>query len=137
MSLTHKKPTNIIRLEPLKSPRLTGNASEKNITKKSLWFKDANGWEQIESTHISHCEAHNNYCKVIKRNGDSLLISRTLKYVEDQINNDLFIRIHQSHLINSLCIHRVQGSKSVIMKNGAELPVARSKWNELLTTLGL
>jgi len=49
---------------------------------------------------IIYCQSDNNYCNVFLKDGRKLLISRTLKDIEDMLNGFHFFRVHNSFLVN-------------------------------------
>ncbi|GLR15935.1 LytR/AlgR family response regulator transcription factor [Portibacter lacus] len=79
-------------------------------------------------------EASGNYSTVYMKNGSSLFISKTLKYILEAINHSKFIRVHQSHFINMDYIHKYIRGKNgqIILDNGTAIPVSRSKKDEFL-----
>lgn len=67
------------------------------------------------------------YCK-----GEVLTVSRNLAYYERLIDSPSFFRIHQSYLVNVQFVDGLRardrkGNFCIILKNGQELPLARSK----------
>jgi two-component system, LytTR family, response regulator len=87
----------------------------------------------IEITDIVHCDADGSYCKVWLVNGDSFVISKPLREVEEMLHFDYFYRSHHSHLINLRRIKKyIRADGDVYMTNGNLIPVARSKRQEFL-----
>ena len=64
------------------------------------------------------------------------IISKKLKYIEQKTNHNFF-RVHNSYLVNIECIKEfVKGEGNyVILNDGSNIPVSRSKKNELLKLL--
>jgi two-component system LytT family response regulator len=54
----------------------------------------------VKVKDIIRCEGENNYTNVFLTNGENVLVSRTLKDFEELLEENGFIRVHQSHLIN-------------------------------------
>ncbi|MEM6630356.1 MAG: LytTR family DNA-binding domain-containing protein [Bacteroidota bacterium] len=100
----------------------------------SIALPTMEGLEFVNINEIIHCESFSNYTKLYTLNGDSLLISKTLKEVEKQIKGHEFFRVHHSHLVNLMYIKRYVKGKNgyLIMKNNVQIPVARSKKEEFL-----
>lgn len=87
------------------------------------------GYKWIEINQIIRCEAESNYTiLIIKDQIKGSTISRTLKYVENEIlNSAQFFRVHQSHLVNINYIKTAEIIHDKIMlKNGDTVPVSRS-----------
>ncbi len=98
------------------------------------------GYQIVEIQNILHCQSDSNYTNIFCKDGNKVLISRTLKEIEELLSDHGFIRVHQSHLINP---HYVKGiikhdGGSLIMQNEVEIPVSRQKSkqiNEILETM--
>ena len=66
------------------------------------------------------------------------MVSKKLKYVEELLDNNNFFRVHNSFLVNIQSIKefiRVDG-QYLVLENGTEIPVSRSKKEKLLLKLG-
>jgi two-component system LytT family response regulator len=58
------------------------------------------GYQFLEVGDIIRCEADSNYTLFRLVNGEKVLVSKTLKHIEELLGSKEFFRIHQSHLIN-------------------------------------
>lgn len=68
---------------------------------KRIALPVSNGFEFIQTDKIIRCQADNYYTNIFMDDNKSYLICRTLKEVESLLKPLGFIRIHQSHLINT------------------------------------
>ncbi len=50
---------------------------------------------------IIRCQGENNYTKFFLSDGHSVLVAKTIKEYEELLKEDGFLRVHQSHLINT------------------------------------
>ena len=100
----------------------------------SIAVPTGEGLEFIPVEEIIYCEADNNYTYIHKSCGNSILLSKTLKEVEGMLSNHSFFRIHQSFLINMKHLRRyIRGQGGfVVISNKKELPVSRSKKDDLM-----
>ena len=75
--------------------------------------------------------------EIILKSKEKIVVSKTLKDVEEMLEGYSFFRIHQSHLINLKFIQRyVKGDGGyVVMKDGTSLDVSRRKKDEFLSAL--
>ena len=91
-------------------------------------------YELVPLNNIMLCESNNNYTNVRLNNGQSILISKTLKQVEDLLDMRPFFRVHNSFLVNlQYAIRYVKGEGGyLVLNNDMNVPVARSKKEELL-----
>ncbi|MBK7286154.1 MAG: LytTR family transcriptional regulator [Flavobacteriales bacterium] len=78
---------------------------------------------------IVRCEADSNYTHVHVKDGRKLLLSRTLKDLDDMLTPHGFFRCHQSHLINPLHLTKYMRSDGgyLVMGDGTSVPLAKSK----------
>lgn len=86
----------------------------------------------LRHEEISYLEGDRNYTTFHYNQSDFVRVSHNLAYYVRLINSSSFFRIHQSFLVNvkyvaGLQARDRQGNFSVILKNGDELPLARSK----------
>ncbi len=91
-------------------------------------------YELVPLNNIIVCESKNNYTTVRLNNGQNILISKTLKQLEDLLDMEPFFRVHNSFLVNlQYAIRYVKGEGGyLVMNNDMTVPVARSKKEELL-----
>lgn len=96
----------------------------------------SHGLEIIHINKILRCRSENNYTVFHIEGGEQLIVSRSLKEVEEILSAHAFIRIHQSHIINTTCIKSISRKEGgfVLMCDGSEVPVSRQK-KEMLDKL--
>ncbi len=86
--------------------------------------------ELVEVASILYFKAEINYCRIFLEDQKPILVAKTLKEYDSLLaDDDNFIRIHQSHLINKNKVKKIIKSKlpQVMMSNGDVLNVARAK----------
>ncbi|HSK12901.1 MAG TPA: response regulator [Phnomibacter sp.] len=95
------------------------------------------GLQMIPIDQIISGEANDNYTILHQKTGKPLLISQTLKDVEDTLSDHAFLRVHRCHLININEIEKyVRGEGGyVVMSNGSTIDVSRAKKETLLRHL--
>ena len=95
-------------------------------TKESIEF--------VEPGEIILCSSDSNYTMIYLADGRKKLISRTLKEFEDMLSPHNFFRSHHSHLVNLSHVREYVRSDGgyLIMTNKMQVPVSRSKRDELL-----
>lgn len=91
----------------------------------------------IEIARIIRCEADSNYTHVFLENREKITISKTLKDFEELLRDNGFLRLHQSHLVNSVHIKTYQKNDGgyIIMNDDTIIPVSRTKKKEVLALL--
>lgn len=98
------------------------------------------GYQIVEIENIVRCQSDSNYTNVFCKNENKILISRTLKDIEELLKDHGFLRVHQSHLINPQFVKGIlkNDGGSLIMHDDNEIPVSRQKSkqiNEILETM--
>lgn len=115
---------------------LFGRIEGKGFSKIALPSSD--GLEFIRPDSILHCESESNYTRVYFTDKRRMLVSRTLKDIEEMLEGQGFFRVHHSHVINLNNIAKyVKGSGGyVVMDDGTQIPVSRSRKDSLMQLFG-
>jgi two-component system LytT family response regulator len=58
------------------------------------------GYELEKISNILYCEGMDNYSKIFTLQGREIILTKTLKYLEEILPNTIFFRIHKSTLVN-------------------------------------
>jgi len=104
----------------------------KKETKIAIQLKDGYGF--VNYNDIVCCSSEGAYTVISLANGTKLVSSNNLKHFSDLLPEDIFCRIHHSHLVNlDHAIHYSKGRGGVlIMTNKLMLEVSQRKKDELL-----
>jgi two-component system, LytTR family, response regulator len=91
----------------------------------------------VKIEKVVHLEANGNYTNVYLDDNSKILVTKTLKELDELLKTKNFCRVHKSHLINLDKIEKYKSDNGyyVIMENGAQIEVARRKKNLLLNVL--
>jgi two-component system, LytTR family, response regulator len=83
----------------------------------------------VDTTSIVHCESDDYYTRLYLNDGKQIMISKTLKEVEEMLKDFPFIRTHKSHLVNTAYIRSFDKDSggALILEGGIRIPVARRK----------
>ena len=111
--------------------------SLKNLNKKEkILLKTFDHIHIVNQDEIIRVEADRNYSTFYLVDGRKIVISRSIKDFEDQLNDKGFYRIHKSHIINISMVKYFDKTEGgyVVMKDGFSVPVASRK-RELLLEL--
>ncbi|MGE0567067.1 MAG: LytR/AlgR family response regulator transcription factor [Bacteroidia bacterium] len=107
--------------------------------KKSVKIPLSSGHKLLNIENIIRCEAESNYTKIYINQDDNkcLTISKTLKYVEHTLlSSNLFVRVHQSHLVNTMYIKDPEiKSNAIVLTNGDKVPISRTRKLDLFSRL--
>ena len=86
----------------------------------------------IDLNEIVYVEASNNYSKLILTDGRRFLISKTLKDVQEVLEEEHFLRVHRQYIINLNHVKQFNRNEGVLtMTNGDNIPVARNQKEHL------
>ncbi len=122
--------------------KLKGQQSDFGMISKQIntLFRNKNGFERITLPtfeglrfivlkDIIRCEADNNYTNFFLSSGEKVLVTRTLKEYDETLSGLDFIRVHQSHLVNSKYIDRyIKGDGgTIIMTDRSHVEVSRRR----------
>jgi two-component system LytT family response regulator len=96
-----------------------------------------NGFEIIKSSAVLYCEANSNYCRVICLDGRIIILSKTLKHIEQILPLKIFQRIHKSYLVNLNYVSRFNKTNvlEIELTNGEKLPVSIRKKEEFMNAI--
>lgn len=92
----------------------------------------------VETADIMFCESDGSYVSFhLANRAKPLLVSRSLREVEELLNNPLFFRAHNSFLINLKHIQKIVRADGgeIVMRNNRSLPVSRSKKATLMQVI--
>lgn len=97
-----------------------------------------NGVAFVELKEVLYCESDDSYTKFFLADGQHYLVSKTLKEVQDLLEERNFLRIHRQYLVNLNQIKKfVKGEGSyLVMANGQSIPVSRAQKDRLVERFG-
>ena len=108
------------------------SSSESKIT-----VADSKGLHVFHVHDIMYCLGERNYTTFKLHDGQSIVVSKTLKYFDEKLNYPTFFRAHKSNLINLNYVKMVtrEDGGVVRMHDQKELPISRAKKKELYRKL--
>lgn len=108
-------------------------ALESNNVKK-IALPTFDGIEFISLDDIIYCQSDGAYSYLYFKDGAKLYISKTLRYLEMALCDFHFFRVHNSYIVNLHYVKKYSKSDGgiIIMTNGANVKVSRSKKEQLL-----
>jgi len=97
------------------------------------------GFQLLPAESIISCESQGNYTQLLLKDKRKIIASRSLKEMEEMLEDYPFIRIHHSHLVNINEVDKyIKGEGGyLIMSDGATINVSRSRKELLLKKLSL
>ncbi|MBA4851210.1 LytTR family transcriptional regulator DNA-binding domain-containing protein [Emticicia sp. BO119] len=91
----------------------------------------------IRQENIIRVEAAGNYTIFYVQNQPQVMASSTMAEFEEKLDVSKFIRVHKSHIINCSLVTKYKRGDggSLTLQDGSEIPVSRSRKEELLRKL--
>jgi two-component system LytT family response regulator len=92
----------------------------------------------ISTDDINYLEAQDDYVMIYTDEG-KYLKQQTMKYFENHLDKEQFVRVHRSYIANITCIERIEPYEKtnfiLILKDGNKVPVSRSGMQVLKNNL--
>jgi two-component system LytT family response regulator len=110
----------------------TGNSAFNKIA-----LPTETGFELVKTNAILYCEADSNYCKIVCLDGKKIVLSKTLKFIEELLPTSTFQRIHKSYLVNLNYVTRFNKTNELLVElsNGQTLPVSIRKKEDFINAI--
>ncbi|MFN8291866.1 MAG: LytTR family DNA-binding domain-containing protein [Chitinophagaceae bacterium] len=110
----------------------------KRNTHHRIAIPTTEGLQFIKTEDIIYLEASANYTNIYCTGQRKFLVSRTMKDFEDLLPPEIFLRIHNSYIINKHFAEKyIRGEGGqVVLSNGVVLDVAKRKKSEFLKAIG-
>lgn len=133
-ALTHWQQQKIKQLQQSQYALFQEQINPTISPKSRLALPTQEGHEIIEVADIVRCMADAGYTHFYLKNGQTLLICRTLKEVEIALEPNGFVRVHHSHLVNPAFIRKIvrQEGGYLQMADNTHVPVNKPKRDWLI-----
>ena len=97
-----------------------------------------NGVVFAELKNVLYCQANDNYTYFFLAGSQKHLVSKTLRNIQDILEERNFLRVSRTHLVNLDHIARFVKSEGcyLVMSDGAIIPVAKSQKEKLVERFG-
>jgi two-component system LytT family response regulator len=116
---------------------LLQKARQPSVPVHKLALPSVTGLEMIPTARIMYIESSDNYTYLTLKGGTRMLVTRSLKDMEDMLDGLPFVRVHRGYIANLNEIERyVRGDGGyVMMSDGCMIDVSRSRKEALLQKL--
>jgi two-component system, LytTR family, response regulator len=94
---------------------------------KQLLIPTNKGGKVVLVKNIIRVEARSSYSKIYFSDEQPLLVAKVLQWFEDHLPDDIFCRIHRTHLVNRMYISEVFNRSSLALSNGDIMQISRRK----------
>ena len=119
---------------------LLSQIQQPNKSLERIALATRNGVEIVDINQILFCEAQSNYTLIYFVGNKKLLVSKTLKQIEELLKQHYFYRVHQSYLINLKYVNkyvRSGGGYVLIDGHDATISVSQSRREGLIRVLNI
>lgn len=115
---------------------LLKNINPEQLTVKKISISTSDKIHLIEVDNIIRCESDNYYTIIYFKDGTNLLVSKTLKEMEQKLEEYDFVRTHKSHLVNMRSIMNfIKDEMMVLLTDGVKVPVSKRKKEKILEVI--
>ncbi len=99
-----------------------------------LVLPSSNGTQFIDKDQIICVKAEGSYAELTLRSRSSILVSKNLKFVSEQLGEEQFMRVHRSYLANLHYVEELVRSEGgfLLMKDGVEVPISPDRREEII-----
>lgn len=92
----------------------------------------------VEVAQITMCHSSGNYTDLHLANGRKETVCKPIREFEELLPNDVFVRVHQSYIINLRFLDRyIKRDGFIVMKDKTEIVLARRRKEQFLQALQL
>lgn len=92
----------------------------------------------VELKELVYCEADSNYTKLFLTSGKNFLLSKTLREVQEVLEERNFLRVHRQYLVNLDHIKTYHKGESayLVMQGDISIPVSKNQKDRLVQKFG-
>ncbi|WP_179320192.1 LytR/AlgR family response regulator transcription factor [Winogradskyella helgolandensis] len=120
----------------LKINTLMNNIGTDSLAYNKIAFPTLDGFVLEKIGDIVYCKAQNNYALIKTNDNREILLSKTLKHIEEILPKQIFCRTHKSFLVNLNYIASYSRADHVLMLNTNEqLPVSVRKNEQFINAI--
>ena len=110
------------------------NPDQLVVRKISLSTSDKIHLRDVDN--IIRCESDNYYTIIYFKDGSNLMVTKTLKEIEQKLEEFGFVRTHKSHLVNLRSIMNfIKDEMMVVMEDGVKVPVSKRKKESIMEVI--
>jgi two-component system LytT family response regulator len=98
-------------------------------------LKEQNIIRIVHCKDILYCRSDNGYTTFFLADGRKIMVSRSIKEYEKLLPLSLFLRVHQSYIVNHEYIELYNREGFLVLKTGMEVPVSVRRRDEVIKVL--
>jgi len=94
------------------------------VDRNHIILKTSDSIYMIDQEDIIYCKSDEGYTTVYTQQSGEIMVSGHIKKMEDLIPQDIFIRCHQSYLVNKNHVIKYSKRGHLLLKNDIQIPVS-------------
>ena len=115
---------------------LLKNLDPEQLVVRKISLSTADKIHLINVDDIIRCESDNYYTIIFFKDGTSLMVSKTLKEIDQKLEEYDFVRTHKSHLVNMRCIKNfIKDEMMVVMTDDTKVTEKKRKKERILEVI--
>lgn len=100
------------------------NDHYKGIDQKRIVFKTTEGVYAVQEKDILYCQSDGNYTTIFTLSHGEILVSKHIKLIEELLPPVLFVRCHQSYIVNKNHVLKYNKNNHLQLIGNIEVPVS-------------
>lgn len=104
----------------------------KGVQKKRVVVKTTNTVYAIYEDDILYCKSDGNYTTFYTNSHEKIVASKPLKKIVEVLSEDIFIRCHQSYLVNKKHVVKYKKNGVLILQDDTQIPVSSRRQEYVL-----
>jgi two-component system LytT family response regulator len=113
-----KQDTDLEKLVEISSEYFQG------VQKKRIVLKTLENVYVVYEDDISYCKSEGNYTTFYVQESEKILVSKPIKKILELLSEDIFIRCHQSYVVNKKHVVRYNKQGVLVMSSQVKVPVS-------------
>lgn len=107
---------------------------KEGFMKSKISVPVSDGYEFVEVSTIVYCQSQSNYTTLFLNDGSKVLVSKTMKDVEETLSSFFFMRVHQSYLVNPNYMKKYfrHDGGYLLMQNDESIPVSKANRSKVI-----
>lgn len=130
---TLKRVESMVYVEKETKIQLKNLKENRESTIQKIALKTAKKMYLLEVDAILYCQSDGSYTKVVTEN-ETILVSKNLKHYQELLPEDIFIRTHQSYLVNKRHILSLEND-TILLKNNETVAISARRKSEIKAIL--
>jgi len=96
----------------------------KGVEKKRVILKTSDTVYAVYEDDIIYCQSNGNYTTFYTKQLEKIMVSKPIKKIEEILSKDVFIRCHQSYVVNKKHVSRYNNQGFLIVHLDFKVPVS-------------